>query len=157
MQLHPDGHAATRSRKDKVRFVGDTVAVVVAETKAQAVDAAEAVIVDYDPLAAVVDMEAALAPDAPLQFDDDRLERRACGDRDATAATRSRAPTWSCAGGSRTSGSRSCRWRARRSRSIPGDDGDGHELTVYLGVPDAAHEPRRPRRQLRARARHACG
>ena len=41
--------------QDKVRFVGDIVAMVVAETKAQAVDAAEAVIVDYDPLPAVVD------------------------------------------------------------------------------------------------------
>ena len=43
-----------------MRFVGDTVVVVVAETKAQAVDAAEAVIVDYDALPAVSDMERAL-------------------------------------------------------------------------------------------------
>jgi carbon-monoxide dehydrogenase large subunit len=55
---------------DKVRFVGDTIAAVVAETRTQAVDAAEAVIVEYDPLPAVVDPEAALAPDAPLQFDE---------------------------------------------------------------------------------------
>lgn len=41
-----------------VHFVGDPVAVVVATTKAQAVDAAEAVIVDYDVLPAQVDMEA---------------------------------------------------------------------------------------------------
>lgn len=51
-----------------VRFVGDPVALVVAETRAQAVDAAELVDVDYDELLAVVDMEEALAPDAPLQF-----------------------------------------------------------------------------------------
>ena len=51
-----------------VRFVGDPVALVVAETRAQAVDAAELVDVDYDELPVVVDMEAALAPDAPLQF-----------------------------------------------------------------------------------------
>ncbi|MFT4083432.1 MAG: xanthine dehydrogenase family protein molybdopterin-binding subunit [Nocardioides sp.] len=51
-----------------VRYVGDPVALVVAETRAQAVDAAELVIVDYDPLPAVADMEAALADDAPLQF-----------------------------------------------------------------------------------------
>ena len=55
---------------DKVRFVGDIVAAVVAETREQAVDAAEAVVVDYDPLPAAVDAEAALAPDAPAQFDD---------------------------------------------------------------------------------------
>jgi aerobic carbon-monoxide dehydrogenase large subunit len=51
-----------------VRFVGDIVAVVVAETRTQAVDAAETVIVDYDPLPVVVDTEAALADDAPMVF-----------------------------------------------------------------------------------------
>ncbi len=51
-----------------VRYVGDPVALVVAETRAQAVDAAELVDVDYDPLDLVVDMEEALAPGAPLQF-----------------------------------------------------------------------------------------
>ena len=54
---------------DKVRFVGDPVALVVAETRAQAVDAAELVDVDYDALPAVIDMEAALADGAPLQFE----------------------------------------------------------------------------------------
>jgi len=54
----------------KVRFVGDPVALVVAETRAQAVDAAELVDIDYDELPAVADMEAALADDAPLQFEE---------------------------------------------------------------------------------------
>ena len=54
--------------RDVVRFVGDIVAVVVAETRAQAADAAEMVIVDYDPLPTVIDPEAALADDAPLVF-----------------------------------------------------------------------------------------
>ena len=54
----------------KVRFVGEAVAVVLAETMAQAVDATELVDVDYDPLDVVVDMESALAPGAALQFDD---------------------------------------------------------------------------------------
>jgi carbon-monoxide dehydrogenase large subunit len=49
----------------KVRHVGDPVAVVVAETRAQARDAAEAILVDYEPLAAVATMDAALAPGAP--------------------------------------------------------------------------------------------
>ncbi|MEJ3656323.1 xanthine dehydrogenase family protein molybdopterin-binding subunit [Actinomycetes bacterium KLBMP 9759] len=53
---------------DRVRFVGEAVAVVVAESKSAAVDAVELVEVDYDPLPAVVDMEEALSPDAPLQF-----------------------------------------------------------------------------------------
>src|SRR5436190_11832794 len=55
--------------EDKVRFVGEAVAVVVASSKASAVDAAEAVVVDYDPLPAAVDAEAALAEGAPLQFE----------------------------------------------------------------------------------------
>ena len=54
--------------RDTVRFVGDIVAAIVAETRAQAVDAAEAVVVDYEPLPAVVDAEAALAEGAPLLF-----------------------------------------------------------------------------------------
>jgi carbon-monoxide dehydrogenase large subunit len=51
-----------------VRFVGEPVAVVLAETTALAEDAAELVAVDLDPLDVVVDPEAALAPDAPLLF-----------------------------------------------------------------------------------------
>src|SRR5471032_1661657 len=50
---------------DKVRHVGEAVALVVAETAAQALDAAEAVAVDYAPLPWVADATAALAPGAP--------------------------------------------------------------------------------------------
>lgn len=50
----------------RVRFVGDIVAVVVAETAAQAADAASAVWVDYDVLPSVGTLEGALAEDAPL-------------------------------------------------------------------------------------------
>ena len=51
--------------RDKVRFVGEPVALVVAETRAQAMDAAELVTVDYDPLPAVISHTAARAADAP--------------------------------------------------------------------------------------------
>ena len=54
----------------KVRFVGDPVACVVAETLAQAKDAAEAVVVDIDSLPAVTDSREAARPGAPLVFDD---------------------------------------------------------------------------------------
>ncbi len=54
----------------KVRYAGDCVAVVIAETYAQAKDAAEAVVVDYDVLNAVVDAKLALNPGAPLVHDD---------------------------------------------------------------------------------------
>lgn len=59
----------TALARDRVRFVGDPVALVVADTRAEAVDAAELVDVDYDELPVVADMEAALADGAPLQFD----------------------------------------------------------------------------------------
>ncbi|MFJ5370040.1 xanthine dehydrogenase family protein molybdopterin-binding subunit, partial [Bosea sp. CER48] len=55
---------------DKVRFVGDPVAMVVARTAQQARDAAEAVTLDIDILPAVTSAEAALAPGAPQLFDD---------------------------------------------------------------------------------------
>ncbi len=53
----------------KVRHVGDPVAVVIAESKAQARDAAEAIVVDYAPLPAVATTEAALSAGAPLVHD----------------------------------------------------------------------------------------
>src|SRR6266511_992262 len=52
--------------KDKARYQGDGVAVVVAETRGQAADAAEVVEVDYEALPVAVDMEAALGSGAPL-------------------------------------------------------------------------------------------
>jgi len=55
---------------DRVRCLGDRVAFVVAETEAQARDAAERVIVDYVPLPAVVNVEDALKPGAPKIWDD---------------------------------------------------------------------------------------
>lgn len=55
---------------DEVHFVGDGVAVVLARTRNEAVDAAERVIVDYDPLEAVVDMAAAAEDGATLAHTD---------------------------------------------------------------------------------------
>ena len=55
---------------DKVRYVGDGVAVVVAESRAQAKDAIELIEVDYEPLPAVTDVEKALEPGAPLVHED---------------------------------------------------------------------------------------
>ena len=51
---------------DRARFVGEPVAVVVARNRYEAEDAAEAVVVHYEPLPAVVDPEKALEPDAPV-------------------------------------------------------------------------------------------
>ena len=55
--------------QDKVRYVGDPVAMIVAETPAEAKDAAELIEVDYDVLQAVVDPVAALQAGAPQIHD----------------------------------------------------------------------------------------
>jgi len=55
---------------DKVRFVGDPIAFVVAETLLEAKDAAEAVEVEIDPLPAVVRPEEAARPGAPLLYEE---------------------------------------------------------------------------------------
>ena len=54
---------------DCVRFVGEPVALVVAQTAAQAQDAAESIVVDYAELPAVLTAQAALAADAPQLHD----------------------------------------------------------------------------------------
>ncbi len=54
---------------DKVRFVGDPVACVIAKTVAQAKDGAEAVVLDIEPLAPVLKPADAVKPGAPLVFD----------------------------------------------------------------------------------------
>jgi carbon-monoxide dehydrogenase large subunit len=59
----------TALMSDKVRYVGDPVAFVVAETIAQARDAAEAVMLDIDPLPAVTSAEEAAQPGAPQLYD----------------------------------------------------------------------------------------
>ncbi|WP_028668627.1 xanthine dehydrogenase family protein molybdopterin-binding subunit [Runella zeae] len=56
--------------KDKVRHVGDAVAMVVAESRELAQDAAEAIMIDYEVLPAVIDASKAVEEGAPLVHDD---------------------------------------------------------------------------------------
>jgi carbon-monoxide dehydrogenase large subunit len=56
--------------KDKVRHAGEPLAVVIATSRYVAEDALEDILVDLEPLGAVVDLERALEPDAPLVHDD---------------------------------------------------------------------------------------
>ncbi|PSC04359.1 carbon monoxide dehydrogenase [Alsobacter soli] len=72
----------------KVRYVGDHVAVVIAETQAQARDAAEKVAVDYEPLPAVVDMNEALTGKTVIHdvAPDNRVYDWHLGDKAATDA-----------------------------------------------------------------------
>jgi carbon-monoxide dehydrogenase large subunit len=79
---------------DRVRWVGDYVAFVVAETLAEARDAAELIQVDYEPLAAVVSTADAASPGAPAVWDD--CPDNVCfteflGDREATERAFARA------------------------------------------------------------------
>jgi carbon-monoxide dehydrogenase large subunit len=60
---------------DEVRYAGDPVAVVVARDRYAAADALEAIEVDYEPLPPVLDLEAALADDAPLVHADKGTNR----------------------------------------------------------------------------------
>ncbi len=64
-----DAFARPPLATDRVRFVGEPVAMVLAETFSAAVDAAELVVVDYEPLPPIVDPERALDEDATLLFD----------------------------------------------------------------------------------------
>ncbi|MEX2297717.1 MAG: xanthine dehydrogenase family protein molybdopterin-binding subunit, partial [Dongiaceae bacterium] len=52
--------------RGRVRFVGDPIAAVLAESQVAAEDAAERIAVEYEPLPAIVTVDAASAPDAPV-------------------------------------------------------------------------------------------
>jgi carbon-monoxide dehydrogenase large subunit len=76
---------------DKVRYVGDPVAVVLAETRYAVRDAVALVEVDYEPLPAIVDPEKALEPGAPLLFEEfgtnlGHTQTRTAGDVDGAFA-----------------------------------------------------------------------
>ena len=79
---------------DRARYVGDPVAMVIAETLAQAKDAAELVVVDYGSLPSVTSVAEAAEPSAPRLWDENpdnishTYER---GDRQATEAAFARA------------------------------------------------------------------
>jgi carbon-monoxide dehydrogenase large subunit len=67
----PKGYRTKRwpLARDRVRYIGERVAVVIAATEAQARDAAELIAVDYETLPAVVNADDAVRPDAPLIYE----------------------------------------------------------------------------------------
>jgi carbon-monoxide dehydrogenase large subunit len=118
---------------DKVRFVGDAVAVVVSTSRGAGLDASEQVVVEYDDLDAVVDPEAALLPDAPVQFES-LGSNRAAGLRtgsdgdvlaDAEVVVRARVENQRIA---------VMPMEASAIAVVPGDDGAGHELTISVST-----------------------
>lgn len=64
--IHPLRFAQPLLAEQKVRYAGEPVAVVVAETRAQALDAAELVVIDYDELPPVLDLRDAMRDDVLL-------------------------------------------------------------------------------------------
>ncbi|WP_028925441.1 xanthine dehydrogenase family protein molybdopterin-binding subunit [Pseudonocardia acaciae] len=119
--------------RGKVRFVGDIVAVVVAESKTAAVDAVELVEVDYDPLPAAIDPEEALAEGAPAQFEE-LGGNLAAGIRsspkddplaDAEVVVRARIENQRLA---------VVPMEGNAIAVIPGKPGEEHELTVYVST-----------------------
>ncbi len=118
--VHPD-FVRPPLADGKVRFVGEPIAVVLAETFEQGEDAAELIWADIDPLPAVTVAEAALADGAPVLFDvhGSNVAQVHIDPR----STASPAPTTSCAVGTSTSASPSCRWNptAAPPRSTPTD------------------------------------
>jgi carbon-monoxide dehydrogenase large subunit len=132
---------------DKVRYVGQPVALIVADSRARAVDAAELVEIDYDPLPAVVDMEDALAEGAPLQFEELGTNVAASRKDDAMDTQDEPWPT----------GARVVRVRIENQRVAtapmeghavlvrPGDpDGGDHDLSIWL----TTQQPHMARDQL---------
>jgi aerobic carbon-monoxide dehydrogenase large subunit len=89
----PDGKPAASAPRhvlahDRVRYVGEAIAAVVAETRAAATSAIDAIVVDFESLPAVVDAMAAMAPGAPALCDaapDNITAESRHGDAAATA------------------------------------------------------------------------
>ena len=142
---------------ERVRFVGEAVAAVVARSRAIAEDAAELIDVEYERLPAVLDAEAALAPGAPVLHDElgdnnfAHIEFEA-GDVDgAFAGRRARLPQ-----------ALPLRPLPRSAARGPGRDrrlgrrrgiGDGLDVDADA-VPRARHARRAVRARRHARARH---
>ncbi|MEI8001024.1 MAG: xanthine dehydrogenase family protein molybdopterin-binding subunit [Actinomycetes bacterium] len=127
--IHPDCRRPPLA-SGKVCFVGDPVAVVIAETRTQALDAAELVVVDLEPLPSVTDMESALAPGAPVQIES-MESNLAIGRREGDGAAvldgadvvvRARIENQRLA---------AVPMEGNAIAVVPGDDGAGHLVTVY--------------------------
>jgi aerobic carbon-monoxide dehydrogenase large subunit len=133
--------------RDRVRHVGEPVALVVAETHAQALDAADHVHVDYEVLPAVIDVRVAAAPGAPLLHDEAPANvcfRWARGDEAAVQAafkhaahiTRLELVNNRLIGG------------AIEPRAVLAVDGAGEKLTVYSSTQVPHHIRRYVAEQL---------
>ena len=120
---------------DRARFVGAIVAMVVADTPAAARDAAERVVVDWEPLPAVTGSLAAVAPGRADHSGAKPSRTCASIRRPETrrpSSAHSRAPPTSCGSRRGCSGSPACRW-SRAPRSALWDAASGR-YTVHAGA-----------------------
>ena len=125
--------AVTRGRLaiDKVRFVGEPIAVVVTETRQQGEDAIEQVVVDYEVLEALVDPEAAMTSttliyEAPAATSSSTPPRSACPTTPATSTSpiaRSSSPASSSTNASHRARSRSAARQSPGCRPTMAADG----------------------------------
>jgi carbon-monoxide dehydrogenase large subunit len=88
----PKEHTHYALSVDKVRHVGEVVAAVIADSPEVAIDAAAEVLVDWEPLPVVTDMEQAVRLDAPKLYDSaannvDHIWRHKAGDVDTAFAS----------------------------------------------------------------------
>ena len=135
---------------DKVRYVGEPVAVVIAETKAQAEDAASMVVIDAEPLDAVIDPYEATEDGAPLIYDN---VKNNISVREATVHGDVEAALNSAAGhGSRPRSARPrCAPMPMEGRAVRGHAGPDHARPDRLDLDaGAALEPQRDRQGARA-------
>ena len=115
--VHPD-FARPPLADGVVRFVGEAIALVVAETVAAAADGAAAVWADYEPLTAITDPEAAFDDEAPVIFPA-HGSNQAMVVTDADPVDLEAGATWSCAAATSTSAWPSCRWSRTAARRCP--------------------------------------
>ncbi len=138
---------------DRVRFVGEPVAAVIADDPYRANDALDLIRVEYEPLPAIVDVEAALRPDAPILHEDVGSNvvaewRQRVGDAAAALSGRRRRRAYAHpprAG--RRAPARAARPRRRLGRRSP------HRPRRR---PDGPPPPRRDRRPARLCPRTTC-
>jgi carbon-monoxide dehydrogenase large subunit len=118
---------------DKVRFVGEAVAMVIGTTEAAAVDATDLVEVEYEPLDAVVDPEEAVADNAPLQFEEigTNLVAGTAGESSVDPLAGAHTVVRATLQNQRIA---VVPMEGNAIAVLPGDDGNGHDLTVYVST-----------------------
>ena len=164
--VHPD-FVRPPLADGRVRFVGEPIAVVLAETVEQGEDAAATVWADIDPLPAVIDPEAAFDDDAPRHLRVARVEpgpgaRRSGGRRPGRRRPRRARALREPTHGGGADGARLCGGRGRRRRAahVLGVDADAARAArpTRVGTRDGPQrDPGRHapgRRRVRRQGRH---